>query len=217
MGRKDSGQRQRILDAAVAVFGEHGLKGATTRRVGTAAGVNSALIYYYFEDKEELFSAAVAFVFECFLDDLRRGLRPFRGARDRLAYLVDGVLGYYSAHPERLRLMALTLNQHPDLLGQVLDDVVAKIPPVPVLILQEGIDRKELRRMPPIHAWWSILALCLVSLQVQAVMRHIRSPVIPSPPPGMAERRTRILDLLMNGLAVHGAKTGSAKLAAKQE
>jgi TetR/AcrR family transcriptional regulator len=50
--------RARILDAALTEFSTQGLAGARTERIASAAGVNKALLYYYFESKEKLYEAA---------------------------------------------------------------------------------------------------------------------------------------------------------------
>ena len=51
--------RARILDAAIRQFSENGLAGARTERIAEAAGVNKALLYYYFISKEALYAAAI--------------------------------------------------------------------------------------------------------------------------------------------------------------
>ena len=51
--------RARILEAAVQQFSENGLSGARTEQIAAQAGVNKALLYYYFESKEALYSAAL--------------------------------------------------------------------------------------------------------------------------------------------------------------
>lgn len=51
--------RDRILDAALHEFAANGLAGARTERIAAAAGVNKALLYYYFESKEKLYHAAL--------------------------------------------------------------------------------------------------------------------------------------------------------------
>jgi TetR/AcrR family transcriptional regulator len=56
--------RARILDAAVRQFSENGLAGARTEQIAEAAGVNKALLYYYFEGKEALYAAALESVAE---------------------------------------------------------------------------------------------------------------------------------------------------------
>jgi AcrR family transcriptional regulator len=47
----------RILDAAEALFARDGLHGVTLKAVAAEAGVDTALVHYYFEDKTRLFSA----------------------------------------------------------------------------------------------------------------------------------------------------------------
>src|SRR5580693_9236779 len=51
--------RTRILEAALNEFASHGLAGARTEQIAAAAGVNKALLYYYFESKEKLYLAAL--------------------------------------------------------------------------------------------------------------------------------------------------------------
>jgi TetR/AcrR family transcriptional regulator len=51
--------RERILQAAIQEFSEHGLAGARTHAIASAARVNKALLYYYFRDKEGLYGAAL--------------------------------------------------------------------------------------------------------------------------------------------------------------
>ena len=59
--------RARILDAAVQQFSVNGLAGARTEQIADAAGVNKALLYYYFKSKEALYAAA--------LDSVAEGVR----------------------------------------------------------------------------------------------------------------------------------------------
>jgi TetR/AcrR family transcriptional regulator len=51
--------RSRILDAATREFSANGLAGARTERIAEAAGVNKALLYYYFRSKHALYEAAL--------------------------------------------------------------------------------------------------------------------------------------------------------------
>ncbi|MFZ4878210.1 CerR family C-terminal domain-containing protein [Janthinobacterium sp. Mn2066] len=78
--------RQRILQAAVEMFVEHGYKAASVRKICEAAQVNVAMVNYYFHSKEELHLAA------------------FDYARE-LAYVCDNADAAMSLPPaEQLRL-----------------------------------------------------------------------------------------------------------------
>lgn len=49
--------RRRIIDAAIALFGQHGFDGASTRDIAASAGVNAPALQYYFENKEGVYRA----------------------------------------------------------------------------------------------------------------------------------------------------------------
>jgi AcrR family transcriptional regulator len=63
-GRRRKGEgldlRRAILDAAEQLFSAHGFYGVTTRQVAAEAGVDTALIHYYFDSKRGLFDAVFA-------------------------------------------------------------------------------------------------------------------------------------------------------------
>lgn len=202
MGRAESEQRRKILDAAVRVFGEKGRRGTTIRMVGSEAKVNSALIYYYFENKDELFAEGVRMVLRGFLAELEADRRDFRNGRDRLTWLVDHVLDYYSKHPERLRLMALAIVLHGKLMGQCLLPILRERMPLPLQVLREGMDAGELRREHPVSAWWHIIGLCVFNLFMKDVMTGVDWTTIPVPEPDVAKRRDPIVDLLVQGMVV---------------
>jgi len=61
MDRRAAGTRTRaaILAAAERVFARSGLAGARTDLIADEAGVNKALLYYYFQSKEKLYLAVL--------------------------------------------------------------------------------------------------------------------------------------------------------------
>ncbi|MDT5069462.1 MAG: hypothetical protein QOK02_5617 [Mycobacterium sp.] len=60
-GRWRTGQqsKQRIVDAARQRFTRDGYEGATVRGIAADAGVDVAMVYYFFGNKEGLFSASI--------------------------------------------------------------------------------------------------------------------------------------------------------------
>lgn len=61
--------RTRILDAAEVLFATQGFKPTTIKDIGDRAGVNSALIYYYFGSKESLYQVCIERVIGQLTDD----------------------------------------------------------------------------------------------------------------------------------------------------
>lgn len=206
MSRIDSKQRRVILEAAVAVFAAAGLDGATIRMVGRKAGVNSALIYYYFENKEQLFEEAIRMVAGDFLRMLARHKKPFAYARARVEFLVNGVFDYYTAHPERMRLMVTVFSLYHGLLAKILRGFLKEQDVAPLTIIKEGIQRGEFKPFAPIQLWWSILGLCIFTMQAREVAARLQKEGLPWQVPPLAERRRQIIEILTSGLAAGGAR-----------
>lgn len=98
--------RARLLEAAVAEFGDHGFSGARTDRIARHAGTNIRMLYHYFGGKDELYVA----VLESVLADLRHdelqldveALEPLEG----LLCIFDFVENHFAAHPRLRKLLA---------------------------------------------------------------------------------------------------------------
>jgi AcrR family transcriptional regulator len=56
---KHSATKEKILDAAEALFMEHGFEATSLRQITATAGVNLAAVNYHFGSKEELFQAVL--------------------------------------------------------------------------------------------------------------------------------------------------------------
>src|SRR4051794_14021303 len=57
--------RQRLLEAAGAIFAEKGKQLTTVRQIIERAGVNVAAVNYYYQDKDQLYVAAVRHAYRC--------------------------------------------------------------------------------------------------------------------------------------------------------
>ena len=56
--RDATGARTALLEAAEAIFAEHGFAGARVDAIAAAAGYNKSLLFHYFGDKLQLYSGA---------------------------------------------------------------------------------------------------------------------------------------------------------------
>ena len=130
---RDGDTEQRILDAAHRVFVRTGTAGARTQEIAAEAGVNSALLHYYFRSKERLaaavFRRAAAELFPAvtgvLLSDrtLEEKVREVVAIElDRLSrtpYLPAYIISELAHHPERIQqLLSAVTGSRPQSLGQ---------------------------------------------------------------------------------------------------
>lgn len=97
--------RQRILDAALAEFAEHGLAGARVDEIAARAGANKRMLYAHFGSKEELWLVVLEGAYAAKRAEERavevEGLPP----AEAMARLVAFNLRYTARHPEFVALL----------------------------------------------------------------------------------------------------------------
>jgi AcrR family transcriptional regulator len=72
-------RREEILDAALGVFAENGLHGASTEEVARRAGISQPYVFRLFGTKKELYLAVVARCFRQTLELMQRAAEGKRG------------------------------------------------------------------------------------------------------------------------------------------
>src|SRR6476659_1442065 len=91
--------RAAILQAAVREFAQEGVAGARTDAIARSAGVNKALLYYYFQDKEALYQAVLDQVFGGLRAEVHNALSRDLPPREKLAGYVCAHFDYIASHP----------------------------------------------------------------------------------------------------------------------
>src|SRR3974377_1834660 len=98
--------RAAILKAALEEFSHEGVAGARTDQIARRAGVNKALLYYYFKDKEGLYASAVEEVFSGLASRVLAVLEaPEPGPREKLLKYVAAHFDYLASVPGYPRLL----------------------------------------------------------------------------------------------------------------
>lgn len=88
--RLEAARRNAIFDAAVAEFGAHGYDKASYNQIIERAGLSKGAMYYYFDDKEDLYGTIVSEAMKAFIERLG----SFPRFDDRSSFW-DGVYALY--------------------------------------------------------------------------------------------------------------------------
>lgn len=93
--------RERVLDAAIACYTRQGIAATSLRAIATEAGVNPALLHYYFGDKEQLREAVIAERVLPAFSSLREPVMAVAGedVAGLIAGFVQGVGRLVAEHP----------------------------------------------------------------------------------------------------------------------
>ncbi len=104
----------RILDAAHSVFLRRGTAGARMQEIATEAGVNKALLHYYFRSKDRLAAMVFGRVVATLLPPVAEVLFTDAPLEDMVRRIVPLYLDLLSRHPYFAPYVVGELHQHPE-------------------------------------------------------------------------------------------------------
>lgn len=198
-GARSRETRTAILAAASEIFAKKGLAGARTDSIAAAAGINKAMLYYYFKSKEGLYEAVVEDQFAEFNNQAIQVLSAPGSARAALLSYVNLHFDFISErHQSASLFQQMAMNRQAFLKrlirkyfaarGQALGDVIAR-----------GVRNREFRKVDPFQTSISIIALIVFyfsSAPVLNVLGHAEA----YSPRNLAHRKREVLDFIRHGL-----------------
>lgn len=106
-----------ILEAAMKVFTRRGYAAARTEEIAKEAGINRALLHYYFRDKETMFNL----IFETRFKEFFKGLFVIFDADnlplfEKIKRMVEHEINTLIKHPDLARFIITEIAQQPELL-----------------------------------------------------------------------------------------------------
>ncbi|HXZ78938.1 MAG TPA: TetR/AcrR family transcriptional regulator [Terriglobales bacterium] len=215
--------RAAILKAAIREFSEHGVAGARTDEIARAAGVNKALLYYYFHDKEALYGAVLDSVFSGLVTRVLPILESDLPPGDKIMRYVGAYFDFIarSAGDSSLlprlvqhEMMRAGRNRSPHLKHLVEQYFLPLFQRV-TRTLQQGIESGEFRPLRVEHFVPSMIAVTVFYFNSLPVIRLIL-PGDPLSPERIAERRAAVLDLIAAAL-FRSPEAAGESLAREQE
>jgi TetR/AcrR family transcriptional regulator len=195
--------RAAILQAAVREFSREGVAGARTDAIARAAGVNKALLYYYFKDKETLYGAVLDHVFGGLKQSIQEALASDLPPREKLLAYVGAHFDYIAGHPLYPRIaqgemMRAARGRAPHL------ERIAKQYFVPLFgkvaaVIEEGQKTGDFRQVDPVHFVPSMIAIIVFHFTNAPVLRIVRK-IDPLAPQLVAARRAAVMDFISAAL-----------------
>jgi len=135
----------KLLDSALALFSEKGYEGTSIREIIEGAGVTRPVLYYYFENKEDLFRRLVESRYKELVEQIEEITNRDESCADRLKAIIAAAFELAEENPEAVNLI-LQVFFSPPQQGPPLDKVVLAHMRFRHLeaIMEQGLDSGEL-------------------------------------------------------------------------
>ena len=199
---KPEESRAAILKAAVAEFAREGVAGARTDAIARSAGVNKALLYYYFKDKEALYQAVLDEVFSGVRAAIHYALSQQLPPRERLGAYVRAHFDYIASnalYPRIVQGEFLRAGRDASRLQRIAKQYFRPIFSELSALLKEGADSGDFRRVNPMHFIPSMVSVIVFYFTTAPIMK-VMTGFDPLSPERVAERRAAVIDFISAAL-----------------
>lgn len=118
---KDQTTEQKILDAAKQIFIQKGMDGARMQEIADVAGINKALLHYYFRSKDKLFYAVFEDVMGNFFKMMNLKLKDDSPIVQKIDYIVDTYTSTLDANPFVPQFILNEVTRNPSIMKELLE------------------------------------------------------------------------------------------------
>ncbi len=199
MRRSRADSRAAILDAASRIFAAQGLSGARADVIAATAGVNKALLYYYFGSKEGLYWAVLEEQVIAFQQKAVAVLAQDGPAGPILLEYVGTHFDFIRAHPYYPRLFQRMVMAGDRRAQRLAAERLAPVASRLDALLRRGIRDGEVRPCDVLHTAISLVALTVFYFAAAPVVRLV-SGVDPLSPAQLRKRKAEVLAFVRHGL-----------------
>ena len=192
---------RRLLDCALTLFASKGYSATSVREIIEAADVTRPVLYYYCDNKEDLFRRVVQWTHGDAYDRLECLLAETSGAVQRLRAVIRETFLFCAADPRIPQLMfQTTFAPAVSGLTEFLQEIAQRRFSIVVQVMQKGLDTAELHGGDAVS-----LALVFCSMMDHHVNILSR---FPNPDKNLtAERADALVDVFLHGVGTGGRRT----------
>ena len=97
--------KEKILKSAIDEFIEYGFFGARMHRIAKTAGVNKALLHYYFSSKQKMYEQVLDEVTEIILDKINKIEDDDKDIRDKITEILDVYVEVFNNNRDYARML----------------------------------------------------------------------------------------------------------------
>ena len=200
MRRHDSVEsRAAILRAAAQIYAENGLSGARTDAIAAAAGVNKALLYYYFKSKDSLYQAVVGGQLREFDQQVKELLTAPGPAGATLLRYVSCHFDFIGDHPHYPRIFQRMMMEGDRTFARIIREHSYPLMKLLTGVIARGIKAGEFRDLDPAHTLVSIAGLTGHYFNIAPAIRLITGED-PYSKANLAKRKAEVLKFIRYAL-----------------
>ena len=157
---KKDNTEEKILVAAQEVFIEKGMDGARMQEIADKAGINKALLHYYFRTKQKLFEAIFEMVFSKIFPNLMAMVHSELPFEEKLGIFLEKYISLLQKNPFLPTFILKEMNRNPEIIGSIIKSNGVD-PNEVIAMFKKEMDAGRIRKMDPRDVLINMLGLSI--------------------------------------------------------
>ena len=192
------------MDAALEDFAAHGYAGARVDRIARSAGINKAMIFYYFSSKQNLYRTVIKDVLHDYIPRVQKVIEESSSPEHLFESLPALFIRYFSSRRQIIHMIGREMIQSPVNIAPIIGEIFAELPQTPSKMLPEVISAWHseglLSESDPVHFILNIIPLCVFPILALPMIEAILDIQIPDDAGFLKKRIQSITHLLKKGM-----------------
>jgi len=196
--------RDKILRTAQQIFIDKGKDGARMQEIADQAGVNKAMLFYYFNNKELLYLEVLRSIVGRLFQKVNEVVISEHEPKKKLEQLVEAYMNFLIENEGLPRIMLREIASGGETIGKIFNETLSQGEnPISVKIhsmIENSIREGQFRKVDPVQTIISIVGMCVIYFIANPLLRHIFSFKDIDQKKFIEDRKKHIVDLLQYGL-----------------
>ena len=173
--KQDINTEEKILQTAMDVFVEKGRHGARMQEIADRAGINKALLHYYFRTKEKLYIRIFKFIFNRIAGEVLDLLKSDLPFEEFLRTFISKYIDILNKNHRFPLFIMRELSQGGNVVSGVVKEIFTpEMSELPAIhLMEEAMERGEIVKMDPRQTILTILGSCLFYFMAEPIIHSV--------------------------------------------
>lgn len=199
--KKENTTEEQILNAATNVFQHKGMDGARMQEIADTAGINKAMLHYYYRSKQKLFEAVFKSAINLMAPKIIKIIETDEHLFDKIRNFTDKYITFISKHSFIPAFIIQELNRNPDMIKDIIiskfeNSVKEKL----VAQIEELIDKGEIRPIKPEQLLVNIVSLSIFPFIAKPLLSAVLQKDEKQYKQLINERKTHVAEFVINAI-----------------
>jgi AcrR family transcriptional regulator len=191
-----------IFLAAEHVFHERGYDGARMQEIADRAGINKAMLHYYFRSKDRLFHAVFTATLGRILPRVVEPLASDLPLGIKIRRFVETYIDQLERNPKMPGFIIHELNRHPERLREAALEHIAPVLPTIRGQIDEAVAQGLIKPLKAEDLIANLLSLCIFPFLARPVLQAVMTMDPDQYDQFLADRKQTVTDFVFNALRI---------------